>query len=201
MLKPILTGLLLLSSSTLFAANPIVIMTTNMGEMTIELNQEKAPKTVANFLSYVETGYYSGSIFHRVIADFMIQGGGFDENASKLPTKTPVENEAFNGLKNTFGTIAMARTSSPHSATSQFFINSKNNAFLNYKSKTRSGWGYTVFGTVIKGLDVVNKISAVKTTSKGMSQNWPIENVVIESIVLQAEEATETPSKTTEKQS
>ena len=196
MLKLILTSLLLLSSGALFAANPIVVMSTTKGDITIELNQEKAPKTVANFLNYVKSGFYSGTVFHRVIPDFMIQAGGFDESGTRLPTKAPVENEAFNGLKNTYGSIAMARTSDPHSATSQFFINSKNNAFLNFKNKSRSGWGYAVFGTVIKGLDVIDKIGAVKTTSKGMHRNWPIENVVINAITLQVDKTEDAPENT-----
>lgn len=159
--------------------NPQVLLKTNMGDMVLELYPDKAPKTVANFLQYVKTGQYNGTIFHRVIDGFMIQGGGFDQNMKEKPTKAPIENEARNGLKNEAYTVAMARTSDPHSATAQFFINVNNNAFLDYPS--RDGWGYAVFGKVIKGTDTVDKIRKVETGNAGMYQNVPLKPVVIES--------------------
>lgn len=152
---------------------------TNFGNITIELNREKSPMTVANFLSYVDDGFYDGTIFHRVIKGFMIQGGGFDESMSQKQTKAAIENEANNGLKNDHYTIAMARTSMPHSATAQFFINGNNNDFLNHTAPTGSGWGYCVFGKVIEGMDVVDKIIQVKTGNKNGHQDVPVENVVI----------------------
>ncbi|MFZ6773601.1 peptidylprolyl isomerase [Undibacterium sp. SXout7W] len=155
-----------------------VILTTNHGNITIELDDAKAPKTVANFLSYVESGHYSGTIFHRVIDGFMIQGGGFEAGMKQKPTNAPVENEAKNGLKNERYSIAMARTGDPHSASAQFFINTTNNSFLDYPGQ--DGWGYCVFGKVTEGQDVVDKIKAVKTTRTGMFQDVPVENVVIE---------------------
>lgn len=161
------------------AETPHVSLKTNMGEIVLELYPEKAPKSVANFLQYVKTGHYNGTIFHRVIDNFMIQGGGFDKNMSQKPTNPPIENEAKNGLKNETYTVAMARTSSPHSASAQFFINVKNNSFLDYPSQ--DGWGYAVFGKVIKGTDVVDKIKAVETTTVGPFQNVPAKPVVIES--------------------
>lgn len=157
----------------------MVKLETNMGSITIELNEEKAPITVANFLSYVDDGFYDGTIFHRVIKGFMIQGGGFDENMSQKSTKATIENEANNGLTNDRYTIAMARTSAPHSATAQFFINGNNNDFLNHTAPTGSGWGYCVFGKVIEGMDVVDKIIQVKTGNKNGHQDVPVENVVI----------------------
>lgn len=152
---------------------------TNFGDIVIDLNAEKAPITVANFLSYVDDGFYDGTIFHRVIKGFMIQGGGFDESMSQKQTKAAIENEASNGLKNDHYTIAMARTSMPHSATGQFFINGNNNDFLNHTAPTGSGWGYCVFGKVIEGMDVVDKIIQVKTGNKNGHQDVPVENVVI----------------------
>lgn len=152
---------------------------TNFGDIVIDLNAEKAPITVANFLSYVDDGFYDGTIFHRVIKGFMIQGGGFDESMSQKQTKAAIENEANNGLKNDHYTIAMARTSMPHSATGQFFINGNNNDFLNHTAPTGSGWGYCVFGKVIEGMDVVDKIIQVKTGNKNGHQDVPVENVVI----------------------
>lgn len=152
---------------------------TNFGDLTIELDAEKAPVTVANFLSYVDDGFYDGTIFHRVIKGFMIQGGGFDEKMSQKSTKDQIQNEANNGLKNDHYTIAMARTSMPHSATAQFFINGNNNDFLNHTAPTGSGWGYCVFGKVIEGMDVVDKIIQVKTGNKNGHQDVPLENVVI----------------------
>lgn len=159
--------------------HPQVAFDTNLGTIVIELNQEKAPKTVANFLAYVKSGHYDGTIFHRVIKDFMIQGGGFDENFNQKSAPQTVDNEADNGLKNEEGTIAMARTSDPHSASAQFFINAKNNTFLNYTSKTPQGWGYAVFGKVVSGLDIVKQIEVVKTSNKNGHGDVPVVNVVI----------------------
>ncbi len=155
-----------------------VILITNHGKIKLELDAEKAPKTVENFLSYVRAGHYDGTIFHRVIDGFMIQGGGFEPGMKQKPTNDPIENEAKNGLKNEPYTIAMARTSAPHSASAQFFINIKNNSFLDYPGQ--DGWGYCVFGKVTEGTDVVDKIKAVKTTRTGMHADVPVENVVIE---------------------
>ena len=155
-----------------------VILTTNHGTIKLELDAEKAPKTVENFLSYVRAGHYDGTIFHRVIDGFMIQGGGFEPGMKQKPTNDPIENEAKNGLKNEPYTIAMARTSAPHSASAQFFINVKNNGFLDYPGQ--DGWGYCVFGKVAEGTDVVDKIKSVKTTRAGMHSDVPVENVVIE---------------------
>jgi len=155
-----------------------VILTTNHGNITIELDAEKAPKTVENFLAYVNSGHYNGTIFHRVIDGFMVQGGGFEPGMKQKPTNAPVENEAKNGLKNLPYTLAMARTSDPHSASAQFFINIKNNSFLDYPGQ--DGWGYCVFGTVTEGMDVVDKIKAVKTTRTGMFADVPVDDVIIE---------------------
>ncbi|MES2025456.1 MAG: peptidylprolyl isomerase [Pseudomonadota bacterium] len=155
-----------------------VLLTTNHGNITIELDAEKAPKTVENFLAYVNSGHYAGTIFHRVIDGFMIQGGGFEPGMKQKPTNEPVENEAKNGLKNDVYTLAMARTSAPHSASAQFFININNNTFLDYPGQ--DGWGYCVFGKVIDGTDVVEKIKAVKTTRSGMFADVPVEDVIIE---------------------
>ncbi|UNU74325.1 peptidyl-prolyl cis-trans isomerase [Moraxella nasovis] len=159
----------------------MVELDTNFGSIVIELNEEKAPQTVANFLDYVQSGHYDGTIFHRVINGFMIQGGGMESGMKEKRTGTPIKNEADNGLKNDVGTIAMARTNDPHSATSQFFINVNNNDFLNYSSPTPQGWGYAVFGKVIDGMDVVNQIKNVKTTSYGFHQDVPVDAVVINS--------------------
>lgn len=162
-------------------ANPKVLLDTNKGAITIELYEDKAPKTVANFLSYVDDGHYDGTIFHRVIENFMVQGGGFDAKMREKPTGQPVENEADNGLKNERGAIAMARTSDPHSATSQFFINAvETNSFLDHTSKTPRGWGYCVFGKVVDGFDVVDEIRQVETGNHGLHQDVPREPVVIE---------------------
>jgi len=155
-----------------------VLLTTNHGKIKLELDAEKAPKTVENFLSYVRAGHYDNTIFHRVIDGFMIQGGGFEPGMKQKPTNEPIENEAKNGLKNEPYTIAMARTSAPHSASSQFFINVKNNNFLDYPGQ--DGWGYCVFGKVVEGADVVDKIKSVKTTRTGMHADVPVEDVVIE---------------------
>jgi cyclophilin family peptidyl-prolyl cis-trans isomerase len=161
---------------------PHVSLKTSMGEIVLELYPEKAPKTVANFLQYVRSGHYNGTIFHRVIENFMIQGGGFDKNMQQKPTNPPIENEAKNGLKNDTYTVAMARTAAPHSASAQFFINVNNNQFLDYPGQ--DGWGYCVFGKVIKGADVVDRIKSVETTSSGMYQNVPVKPVVIEFAAL-----------------
>jgi peptidyl-prolyl cis-trans isomerase B (cyclophilin B) len=155
-----------------------VILTTNHGKIKLELDAEKAPKTVENFLAYVRSGHYNGTIFHRVIDGFMIQGGGFEPGMKQKPTNEPIENEAKNGLKNEPYSIAMARTSAPHSASAQFFVNVKNNSFLDYPGQ--DGWGYCVFGKVTEGTDVVDKIKATKTTRTGMHADVPVEDVVIE---------------------
>ena len=162
----------------------MVKLTTNFGDITLELNAEKAPVTVANFLQYVESGFYDGVIFHRVIDGFMVQGGGFDASMKQKPTKDEIKNEANNGLANDKYTVAMARTSVPDSASSQFFINVGDNAFLNHTGKNASGWGYCVFGKVIAGMDVVDKIRAVKTTNKAGHQDVPAEPVIIEKASL-----------------
>ncbi|MDH2272778.1 peptidylprolyl isomerase [Moraxella porci] len=154
---------------------------TTYGNIVIELNAEKAPVTVANFIDYVESGHYDGLIFHRVIDGFMIQGGGMDSEMNEKRTGTPIKNEADNGLKNTTGTIAMARTSDPHSATAQFFINVRDNDFLNYSSPTPQGWGYAVFGQVIEGMDVVNQIKGVPTGRFGYHADVPTTPIVINS--------------------
>lgn len=155
-----------------------VTLTTNYGTIKLELDAEKAPKTVENFLAYVRSGHYNGTIFHRVIDGFMIQGGGFEPGMKQKSTNEAIENEAKNGLKNEPYTIAMARTSAPHSATAQFFINVKNNSFLDYPGQ--DGWGYCVFGKVVEGTDVVDKIKTVKTTRTGMFADVPVEDIVIE---------------------
>ena len=150
------------------------------GTITLELDEAKAPKTVANFLSYVKAGHYDGTVFHRVIPGFMIQGGGFAPGMSQKPTSAPVENEANNGLKNEHYTVAMARTSDPHSASAQFFINVANNDFLNHRAPTAQGWGYAVFGKVVKGNDVVDAIAGVPTGRRGMHDDVPKDDVLIE---------------------
>ncbi len=152
---------------------------TNQGVIALELDAEKAPKTVANFIAYVEAGHYDGTIFHRVIKGFMIQGGGFEPGMKQKATQAPIENEAKNGLRNETGTIAMARTSDPHSASAQFFINVADNDFLD-NDKCQDGWGYCVFGKVVEGMDVVDKIKGVKTGRSGFHQDVPVEDVVIE---------------------
>jgi len=168
-----------------FAANPQVEVKTNLGSITVELYPEKAPKTVENFLQYARDGFYKGTIFHRVIPGFMIQGGGFNQAFEQKPTRSPVENEAGNGLKNEIGTIAMARTNNPHSATAQFFINVADNRFLNHTAPTVRGYGYTVFGKVTKGMDIVGRIAATPTGTGGpFPQDVPQQTVVIEDIVV-----------------
>jgi len=162
--------------------NPIVVIETTKGDITAELDAAKAPKTVANFLAYVDDKFFDGTIFHRVIDSFMIQGGGMTADMKQKTTKAPVKNEADNGLKNDRGTLAMARTNVVDSATAQFFINVADNAFLNHKSKTPDGYGYAVFGKVTAGMDVVDAIKAVRTTSKGMHQDVPAEAITIKTI-------------------
>ena len=166
---------------------PQVELNTNKGRIVLELNTEKAPVTAENFLQYVREGFYDGVIFHRVIDGFMIQGGGFDENFKEKSTRDSIENEADNGLSNDEGTVAMARTQAPHSASAQFFINVKSNSFLYHTGKTAQGWGYAVFGKVVEGMDVVAEIKNVRTGSRGYHQDVPLENVVIESAKIIAE--------------
>jgi peptidyl-prolyl cis-trans isomerase B (cyclophilin B) len=163
-------------------ARPVVIMETSMGTITIELNAEKAPKTVANFLRYADEKFYDGTIFHRVISGFMVQGGGFTPQMRQKATHDEIENEAANGLKNLRGAIAMARTPNPHSASSQFFINHKDNEFLNFTAPTARGYGYCVFGKVLEGMDVVDKIAAVKTGQAGPHGDVPAETILIRSV-------------------
>ena len=162
------------------AANPKVVLHTSHGGITLELDAVRAPKTVANFLDYVRSGHFDNTLFHRVIDGFMIQGGGFTPEFRQKPTKAPIENEAANGLKNARYSVAMARTGDPHSATAQFFINVADNAFLDHKSRDAKGWGYCVFGRVVGGTEVVDRIKGVATGDRGMHQNVPKEDVVIE---------------------
>ena len=161
-------------------AGPTVEMKTNKGTITIELFADKAPETVANFLEYVKKGFYNGTIFHRVIDGFMIQGGGFSTEFKEKPTRAAIRNEANNGLKNTMGTLAMARTNQPHSATAQFFINVADNPFLDHRAPNPRGWGYAVFGQVVKGMEVTESILAVPTGNRGPHENVPTSDVVIE---------------------
>ncbi len=162
----------------------MITLHTNYGDIAIELDFEKAPKTAANFKQYVEEGFYNGTIFHRVIDGFMVQGGGFTEDFQQKETRETIQNEADNGLQNLTGTLAMARTNDPHSATAQFFINVKDNSFLNHSGKNSSGWGYCVFGKVVDGMDVVNKIKGVKTGTKNSHQDVPKEAVIIQSATI-----------------
>jgi peptidyl-prolyl cis-trans isomerase B (cyclophilin B) len=165
------------SHSSTQGKQPMVKLHTNKGDITLQLDAENAPNTVKNFLEYVNSGFYSGTIFHRVIANFMIQGGGFEPGMKQKKTNAPIKNEAANGLKNDKYTVAMARTGDPHSATAQFFINVKNNGFLNYPGQ--DGWGYCVFGKVVEGMDVVDAIRNVKTGSRSGFQDVPLEDVII----------------------
>jgi cyclophilin family peptidyl-prolyl cis-trans isomerase len=183
MLK-ILLALTLAAAFPALAGNPKVLMQTSLGNITLELNAEKAPGSVANFLQYVDDGYYDGTVFHRVIDGFMIQGGGFTADIERKPgSRDPIQNEADNGLKNLRGTLAMARTNQPHSATAQFFVNLVDNGFLDFREKNRRGWGYTVFGKVTDGMDVLDKIAKLSTTARpnGM-RDVPIEPPVIKSM-------------------
>ncbi len=162
-----------------------VSMQTNKGNIVLELDADKTPVTVANFLEYAKAGFYDGTVFHRVIPGFMIQGGGFEPGMSEKSTQAPIKNEADNGLANELGTIAMARTSDPNSASSQFFINAKDNGFLNHTAPTGQGWGYCVFGKVVEGLDVVQEIEKVATGNSGGHQDVPVEDVIIEKVTVE----------------
>ncbi|HEY8568295.1 peptidylprolyl isomerase [Microbulbifer sp.] len=162
----------------------MITLHTTHGDIAIELDFDKAPKTAANFLQYCRDDFYTGTIFHRVINNFMIQGGGMTPNMDQKPTRESIENEADNGLKNDTGTLAMARTMDPHSATAQFFINVKDNDFLNFRSKDAQGWGYCVFGKVVDGMDVVNKIKEVPTGSNGFHQDVPTESIEITGVTI-----------------
>ena len=169
---------------TNMSTSPRVKLETNMGDIVIELDAAKAPKTAANFVDYVKDGFYNGTVFHRVMDGFMIQGGGFEPGLKQKPTKAPIDNEANNGLKNNKYTIAMARTNDPHSATAQFFINVADNDFLNHTAPTPNGWGYAVFGKVVSGTEVVDKIKGVKTGNSGFHQNVPTQDVIINKAVI-----------------
>ncbi len=164
--------------------HPRVRLVTDLGDIVLQLDRSKAPKTVENFLQYVEAGFYNGTIFHRVIDGFMVQGGGFTPNMVQKESRQPIQNEADNGLRNTIGTIAMARTSDPHSASAQFFINVGNNDFLDFREKTQRAWGYAVFGRVIKGMDTVKSITQVPTTTVGYFENVPAKPIIIQQAVI-----------------
>ena len=164
--------------------NPVVLLETTSGDILVELYPDKAPETVANFLKYVDDGFYNNTIFHRVIPGFMIQGGGLTARMQQKDTSAPIKNEADNGLKNDRGTIAMARTMDPHSATAQFFINLVDNDFLNFSGESLQGWGYCVFAEVVEGMDVVDKIKAVATGRSGMHQDVPKDDVIIKSVTV-----------------
>jgi len=187
MIKKLFIGFFLFcfSLAALASDRPQILITTSLGDIELELYRDKAPITVDNFLRYVKDGSYDGTIFHRVIKGFMIQGGGFTPDLQRKPTRQPIKNEADNGLKNARGTIAMARTNVPHSATSQFFINTVNNDFLNFQNKSSGGWGYAVFGKVIKGMDTVDKIENSRTGARGMfNRDVPLNTVTIEKIEI-----------------
>ncbi len=184
MLRIIFASILFAFTLNAQAQNPRVEMRTSLGVITLELQPENAPETVKNFLQYVKDGFYSGTIFHRVIADFMVQGGGFTPDMQQKKTRDQIKHEGGNGLKNQVGTIAMARTADPHSATSQFFINVVDNQMLDFRGPGPQEIGYTVFGRVVSGLDVVNKIRNVPTASKGGHQNVPVQTVLIERVTL-----------------
>ncbi len=180
------TGLTQDNSTSKQGADMVTVtMETNKGVITLELDREKAPDSVENFVTYAKSGHYDGTIFHRVIPGFMIQGGGFDTSMQQKDTNPPIKNEAANGLKNDKGTVAMARTNVPDSATSQFFINVKDNDFLNHTSPTPQGWGYAVFGKVTDGMDVVESIENVATANKGGQQDVPVSDVIIEKVTVQ----------------
>lgn len=173
------------TGTQLITENPTLILHTTLGAITVELFEKEAPKSTANFLKYAREGHYNGTLFHRVINNFMIQGGGFDADFRQKPTHSPIENEADNGLENRRGTLAMARTNDPHSATSQFFINVVDNDFLNHRGKmSGQSWGYAVFGQVIDGMDIVDQIRTVATTNHGMHQDVPAEPVLIERVEI-----------------
>ncbi|CCQ12431.1 Peptidyl-prolyl cis-trans isomerase PpiB [Pseudoalteromonas luteoviolacea B = ATCC 29581] len=163
----------------------MVVLHTNHGEIRLNLFADKAPATVENFLNYAKSGFYDGTIFHRVIDGFMVQGGGFEPGMTQKSVQAPIKNEANNGVSNSVGTIAMARTPDPHSATAQFFINVNNNTFLNFTSETSQGWGYCVFGEVAEGMDIVNQIKGVATGSHGFHQDVPLEDVIIEKVTVE----------------
>ncbi len=183
-----LLALVGLSFNVFAGDNPQVRIITNKGNIELQLDRIKAPVTVENFLQYAKSGFYENTVFHRVIKNFMIQGGGFTADFQRKSTKPAIENEAFNGLKNDRGTIAMARTNMPHSATSQFFINTKQNDFLNFQNKTMRGWGYTVFGKVTSGMNVVDSIENSKTGAKAIfSQDVPVENIIIQKVEVLSE--------------
>lgn len=183
-MKKLLLLLLALSAFAAYGANPVVEMRTSMGTVVLELYPDKAPRTVENFLAYVRDGFYDGTVFHRVIDGFMVQGGGFDKAMKEKPTRPPVQNEAGNGLANERGTIAMARTPDPHSASAQFFINLKDNDFLNFRNATPQGFGYCVFGKVTKGMEIVQAISRVPKSHAGMHDDVPRTPIVIEAARL-----------------
>jgi len=186
-LKPFLLFvfmIIFITTSNAQAETTMVKLETSKGVIIMELDGSKAPKTVANFITYVQEEFYDGTIFHRVISNFMIQGGGFTTDMAQKPTHDPIQNEANNGLKNETGTIAMARTQDPHSATAQFFINVKDNDFLNFSSETSQGWGYAVFGKVTEGMNVVNAIKDVQTTTVSPNQDVPAETVTIEKVTI-----------------
>ena len=190
----LLLALLLGLSTTTWAADdaPRVRLVTNKGEIVLQLDRAKAPKTVENFLRYVQDGHYNGTIFHRVIDGFMIQGGGFTTDFAQKPTRAPIMNEADNGLRNTIGTVAMARTGDPHSATAQFFINVANNDFLDFREKTPRAWGYAVFGRVVSGMDVVKAIKETRTGAGGMfPKDVPQETIIIQQAVVIADDKTQ----------
>lgn len=172
------------STGDKMAANPKVLIETTLGNITLELDAENAPNSTENFVSYVNDGFYDGTIFHRVIPGFMIQGGGMNPDMSEKTTKASIKNEANNGLKNDRGTVAMARTNEPHSASSQFFINVKDNDFLNFKSEDMQGWGYAVFGKVVDGMDVMDKIVAVETGTNGFHQDVPKESILMNKVTI-----------------
>jgi len=187
MFKKIILSLTLLTLSLSVTAgnNPTVRMITNMGNIEISLNKEKAPKSVDNFLQYAKSDYYNGTVFHRIIKGFMIQGGGFTKDLQRKKTNAQIPNEAFNGLKNDRGTIAMARTNMPHSATAQFFINTVNNNSLNHSDKSMRGWGYAVFGKVTKGMDIVDRIENTKTGARGVfPSDVPVNDIIIEKVEI-----------------
>jgi peptidyl-prolyl cis-trans isomerase B (cyclophilin B) len=179
-------GILLcfLGETAMSAGEPMVRLQTSMGAIAIQLDREKAPETVANFLEYAREGFYDSTLFHRVIDGFMVQGGGFGPGMRKKSARPPIENEADNGLSNKAGTIAMARTADPHSATSQFYINVADNPFLDFKAPTREGWGYCVFGEVVEGQEVLDRIRQTPTTSRGGHENVPIDDVVLEHVEI-----------------
>ena len=201
MLRLILTSLAAITLSlNVYAQNPQVEMRTSMGVIVLELQPDNAPNTVQNFLQYAKEGFYNGTIFHRVIGDFMIQGGGFTPDLQQKKTRDAIKHEGGNGLKNQVGTVAMARTADPHSATSQFFINVVDNQMLDFRGPGPQEIGYTVFGRVVKGLDVVNKIRGVQTTAKGSHQNVPVQAVMIERVtLLETRPDAKSDSKTTPK--